>query len=220
MVTDVKNCMISPVHRHIKAIVFLMLVYVTFEGQAQQTERSMKIELPQAKPTAVFSQRERITFDLVVVAASVADQNALEHLTVDDWRYDEPNYFADGRVPNIVLHVERKEADGRWESVPFRASSQGGGANLERLEADVAIELFPGSATIQAAMMSRLSREAVAQNKSEEVFQEEMKDLQKAFKTESLGEFRLSATYTGLSRGGGRVILKAPPLEFRIQEAP
>lgn len=117
--------------------------------------------------------------------------------TVDDWRYDEPNYFADGRVPNVVLHVERKQTDGRWESVPFRASSQGGGANLERLNADVSIDVFPGSSNIQVALMLQLSKKAVAEKKSEEAFKQEMMELEKAFRAESLGEFRLTATYIG-----------------------
>ncbi len=180
----------------------------------------MKIELSKSKSDAVFSLRDLITFNLVVTTKSVEDQNALERLTVDDWRYDEPNYFSDGRVPNVILHVERKQRDGGWESVPFRASSHGGGANLERLDADVTIEVFPGSSNIQAALVLQLAKKAMAEKKPDEELKKDLTGLQKAFRTESLGEFRLTATYSGVLRGGGRVILKAPPIEFKVQEAP
>ncbi|WP_395740592.1 hypothetical protein [Prosthecobacter sp.] len=179
----------------------------------------MKIELPKSNPDSVFSLRESVQFNLVVITKSVEDQNTLEPLTVDDWRYDEPNYFADGRVPNVVLHVERKEKDGRWERVPFRASSQGGGANLERLHAHLAVEVFPGSSKVQMALAMYLARKAMAEKKTDESLKQEMAEIQKALKAETLGEFRLTATYTGVSRSGGRVIVKAPSIEFKIQEA-
>ncbi|WP_395752580.1 hypothetical protein [Prosthecobacter sp.] len=203
-----------------KAALFFILACFTFTAQAQQTERSMKVELPMSKVNPVFTLREIVTFDLVVITKSVEDQNTLEPLTVDDWRYDEPNYFSGVRVPNVVLHVERKKKDGRWESVPFRASSQGGGANLERLHANVTIEVFPGSSKIQAALVLQLAKQAVAEKKTDEALKKEMSELQKAIRAEALGEFRLTATYTGVSRSGGRVILKAPPIEFKIQETP
>jgi hypothetical protein len=203
-----------------KAALFLTLACLTFSVQAQQAERSMKIELPKSKPNAVFSIRDSVTFNLVVISKSVEDQNALESLTVDDWRYDEPNYFSDGRVPNVVLHVERKKRGEGWEPVPFRASSQGGGANLERLDANVTIEVFPGSSNIQAALVMQLAKKAMAEKTPEEDLKKDMAELQKAFRAEALGEFRLTATYTGVLRGGGRVVLKAPPIEFKIQEAP
>ena len=203
-----------------KAALILTLACLTFTAHAQQAERTMKVELPKSKLNPVFNLRELVTFNLVVNTKSVEDQNALERLTVDDWRYDEPNYFSDGRVPNVVLHVERKQRDGGWESVPFRASSQGGGANLERLEADVTIEVFPGSSNIQAALVLQLAKKAMAEKKTDEAFKKEMSELQKAFRAEALGEFRLTATYTGVLRSGGRVVLKAPPIEFKMQEAP
>ena len=203
-----------------KATLFLMLACSTIAIQAQQAERSMKVELPKSNPNAVFSLRDLVTFNLVVITKSVEDQNALEHLTVDDWRYDEPNYFPDSRVPNVVLHVERKQRDGGWEAVPFRASSQGSGANLERLDANVTIEVFPGSSNIQAALVMQLAKKAMTEKKTEEELKKDMAELQKAFRAESLGEFRLTATYSGVLRGGGRIILKAPRIEFKIQEAP
>lgn len=204
-----------------KAALILTLACFTFTAHAQQAERTMKVELPKSKLSPVFNLRELVTFNLVAITKSVEDQNALERLTVDDWRYDEPNYFSDGRVPNVVLHVERKKKDGGWEPVPFRASSQGGGANLERLHANVTIEVFPGSPNIQASLVHQLAKEAMAEKKTDEkAFKNEMFELQKAFRAEALGEFRLTATYTGVLRGGGRVVLKAPPIEFKIQEAP
>jgi hypothetical protein len=203
-----------------KAALLLSLAYFTFAAQAQQAGRSMKVELPKSNPKAVFSLRESLTFNIVVTSKSVEDQNSLETLTVDDWRYDEPNYFTDGRVPNVVLHVERKSAAGRWESVPFRASSQGGGGNLERLHADLTVEVFPGSSNIQAALMTQLAEKALAEKKTEEELKKDIAELQKALRAGSLGEFRLTATYSGVLRGGGRIILKAPSIEFKIQEAP
>jgi hypothetical protein len=183
----------------------------------------MKLDLPESNPNAVFGLHDSLTFNIVVTAKSVEDQNALERLTVDDWRYDEPNYFSDGRVPTVVLHVERKRKDGHWEAVPFRASSQGGGADLERLDADLTIEVFPGSSNIQAAMMMQLAKNALTEKKTEEELKKLEKDiaeLQKLSRAQSLGEFRLTATYSGVLRGNGRIILKAPPIEFKIQEAP
>ncbi|MFO1482544.1 MAG: hypothetical protein U1F71_04185 [Verrucomicrobiaceae bacterium] len=203
-----------------KAALFLTIACITGLAHAQQVGRSMRVELPKSNANAVFSVRELPTFNIVVIAKSVEDQNALEHLTVDDWRYDEPNYFADGRVPNVVLHVERKKRDGSWESVPFRSSSQGGGGNLERLEADLSIEVFPGSSNIQAALLMQLAKKAMTEKKTDEELKKDMAELQRAFRAESLGEFRLTATYSGVLKGGGRIILKAPPIEFRIQEAP
>ena len=203
-----------------KAALFLMLACLTFSVQAQQAERSMKIELPMSKPNAVFSIRDSVTFNLVVISKSVEDQNALERLTVDDWRYDEPNYFSDGRVPNVILHVERKQRDGGWEPVPFRASSQGGGVNLERLEASVTIEVFPGSSKIPAALVLHLAKKAMAEKNTEEELKKDITELQNAFRADALGEFRLTATYSGVLRGSGRVILKAPSIEFKIQEGP
>lgn len=203
-----------------KASLFLTIACLSVGVQAQQTERSMKIELPKSNPNAVFSLGDSVTFNLLVITRSVEDQNALERLTVDDWRYDEPNYFSDGRVPNVVLHVERKKIDGGWEPVPFRASSQGGGANLERLDANVTIEVFPGASNIQAALVMQLAKKALTEKKTDEELKKDMAELQKAFRAESLGEFRLTATYSGVLRGGGRIILKAPPIEFNIKEAP
>lgn len=203
-----------------KTALFLTLFCLAFAAQAQQAERSMKVELLKSKPKPVFSLSERVRFNLVVITGSIEDQNELERLTVDDWRYDEPNYFSDGRVPNVVLHVERRQPDGRWEAVPFRASSQGGGASLKRLDADVTIEVFPGSSDVQAAFMLQLVKKAEAKKPTEEEFKKEMTELQKAFRAASLGDFRLTATYSGVSRKGGRIIIKAPPIEFKIQEAP
>ena len=134
-----------------KAAPFLTLACLTISVQAQQAERSMKIELPKSSPNAVFSFRDLVTFNLVVITTGVRHQHGRHHGTVDDWRYDEPNYFSDGRVPNVVLHVEREKRGGGWEPVPFRVTSQGGGANLERLDANVTIEVLPGSSNIQAA---------------------------------------------------------------------
>lgn len=203
-----------------KTLLILMSACLMLTAQAQQAERSMKVELPKANPNAVFSPRDSLTFNLVLTAKSVEDQNALESLTVDDWRFDEPNYFTDGRVPNVVLHVERKRTDGRWEPVPFRASSQGGGGSLERLHADVTLEVFPGSTDTQAALMAHLAKKAIAAKKPKEEVKVELTELQNAFRSKSLGEFRFTATYSGVLRGNGRVILKAPPIEFKIQEAP
>lgn len=203
-----------------KSALFLTLACLIFSVQAQQAERSMKIELPKSKPNAVFSNRDSVTFNLVVITKSVEDQNALERLTVDDWRYDEPNYFSDSRVPNVILHVERKQRDGSWEPVPFRASSQGGGANLERLDTDVSIEVFPGSSKIPGALVMHLAKKAMAEKKTEEELKKDITELQNAFRADALGEFRLTATYSGVLHGSGRVILKAPPIEFKIQDAP
>lgn len=199
-----------------KAALIISFACIAFVAQAQQVERSMKIELPRSKPKPVFSLRESVTFNLIVTPQSTEDFNALEKLTLDDWRYDEPNYFSDSRAPNVVLHVERKQTDGRWESVPFRASSQSGGG----LEGDVTIEVFPGSSNIQAALVMQLAKKAMTEKKTDEEFKKEMSDLQKAFRAEALGEFRLTASYTGVLRGSGRIILKASPIEFKIQEAP
>ena len=169
-----------------KAALFLTLACLTIAVQAQQAERSMKIELPKSSPDAVFSLRDLVTFNLVVITKSVEDQNALERLTVDDWRYDEPNYFSDGRVPNVVLHVERKKRAGGWEPVPFRASSQGGGANLERLDANVTIEVFSGSSDIQAALVMQLAKKAMAEKKAEEDLKKEMAELRNTFRAAAL----------------------------------
>ena len=52
---------------------------------------------------------------------SVADQNHFAPLVIDDYRYDEPNYFTDKRVPNVTFEVTRLESGG-FKPVPFAAS--------------------------------------------------------------------------------------------------
>ena len=92
---------------------------------------------------------ERIDLELEIRTLSVEDQNRFAGLVIDDYRYDTPRYFTDGRVPNVEFEV-MVERNGSRTAMPFRASSQGGGVDLQYLQVHVAFEFGGDHDKIQA----------------------------------------------------------------------
>ncbi len=78
-----------------------------------------------------------IDLQLELRTPSLKERGNLANLVIDDYRYDTPNYFTDHRVPNVRIEVTTLEG----KPVPFRVSSQGGGAILQYLKAQVTIEI-------------------------------------------------------------------------------
>jgi hypothetical protein len=98
-----------------------------------------------------FAEKESIHFQLVLDAGSNSESNKYEKLIIDDYRYDEPNYFSDKRVPNLTFHLEKKEKNS-WSSHPYRLSSQGGGLMLEKLSIHVHLHfLLPDYVSLKEA---------------------------------------------------------------------
>jgi hypothetical protein len=100
-----------------------------------------------AGPAALrFSARDSVSLVLELRALSVQDQNRLAPLMVNDYRYDEPNHFADNRVPNVRFEVM---AVG-WLGVrpaSYRVASQGGGASLQYLHVNAWFQLGRSAVT-------------------------------------------------------------------------
>ena len=87
-------------------------------------------------------------FQLEVKTPSTEERNTFVDLVIDDYRYDTPNYFADHRVPNVRVEV----TDAGGKPVPFRVSSQGGGGNLQYMDAFVAIEIGGDEKKLESEM--------------------------------------------------------------------
>ena len=160
---------------------------------------------------------EPISFSVYLHALSVEDRMQFEALVVDDWRYDTPNYFADHRVPTVVLHVDRFE-NGNWDAVGFRASSQGGGAGLKDSEVDVDIAVGgdePLLQTQELQILQRAERDKLPEHETKKL----MLKAQELYAPNKAGRYRISATYTGLFKKNGRLLLTTRPVEVVVKNA-
>ena len=115
--------------------------------------------LPVGDTHLIFKEGDRIDLYLEARTHSVEDQNHFVPLIIDDYRYDEPNYFTDKRVPNVSFEVTKLE-NGTYKSVPFRVSSQGGGVSLEYLQVHVSFEI--GGDPEELEMATRKLQQEVA----------------------------------------------------------
>jgi hypothetical protein len=164
-----------------------------------------------------FTAGEPISFSVYLHALSVEDRMQFEALVIDDWRYDTPNYFADHRCPNVVLHVERLE-NGNWETVGFRVSSQGGGSDLKKAEVDVDLSVGGDDKKRQLETL-RILELATREHTSDSDAKKQLRAMEEIFAPNKAGRYRISATYTGLFKKSGRLLLTTGPIEVVVKDA-
>ncbi len=147
-------------------------------------------ETPIAAEPVTSKAGSPVKLHLNIRTRSVADQNTFAHIVIDDYRYDEPNYFEDKRVPNIIIEVT--DLDGK--PIPFRAASSGGGGSAEFL--GVSVHLYIGGDPDQLEReTTKIYLEVAAKKlKPEEAFPL-LDALQQKFTPNQPGTYRLLAIY-------------------------
>ena len=99
---------------------------------------------PAGREAFRFPALNAVNLNLELRTRSVEDQNRFPPLIIDDYRYDEPNYFADHRVPNVKFLVFRRDRYGVETPARYRVGSQGGGRSLSYLRVNAWFQLGRG----------------------------------------------------------------------------
>jgi hypothetical protein len=172
--------------------------------------------VPVGNTLLTFKAGERINLELEARTRSVEDQNHFVDLIIDDYRYDEPNYFTDKRVPNVTFEVTRLE-NGKYRSVPFRVSSQGSGASLEYLRVHVSFEI--GGAPEKLEMETRkVYHEIAAKSLRPEDAIPRLEAIRRQFSPNKPGRYRIRAFYRPNVPGKWKGKLIAPAVTILISD--
>jgi hypothetical protein len=85
-----------------------------------------------------FRTTDYISLELELRLPSLEDRST--RLVIDDYRYEEPNYFTDKRVPNVRFEVTKVRGRAR-RPTSYRVASQGSGGDVEREHTNVWFQL-------------------------------------------------------------------------------
>ena len=172
--------------------------------------------LPVGDTLLTFKAGARIDLYLEAQTRSVEDQNNFVPLIIDDYRYDEPNYFTDKRVPNVSFEVTRLESGG-FKAVPFRVSSQGGGVRLEYLQVHVSFEIGGDPERIETETM-KVSQEVAAKSLRIEDAASRIEGIRRQAAPNQPGRYRIRAFYRPTVPGKWKGELVALPVTIRISD--
>lgn len=155
-----------------------------------------------------------VDLQIEIRTRSVDDRNAFAPLVIDDYRYDEPNHFADKRVPNVTFEVT--DSDGR--PAPFRAASQGGGASLEYLDVHVALDIGGDPERLERETNEILQEVAVEKLRPEEAIPR-IEAIQRTFAPNQPGTYRVRAIYRPKVPGKWTGELSTAPISIVVADA-
>jgi len=155
-----------------------------------------------------------VSLELEIRTLSVEDQNRFARLVIDDYRYDEPTYFTDKRVPNVVFDVTTLDGN----PAPFRVSSQGGGATLEYLHVHVAFEIGGDPEQLERET-NRTYQEIAAKSLKPEDALIHLKTLKQKFAPNQPGTYRVRAIYRPDVPGKWQGELSTAPISIVITDA-
>lgn len=216
--------MLGPMKNIIALLLFIMILPTVAYGEI---DRSFRFSKNLDKSHLVDGKD--ISFELELVAFDVRDQNRLERLVIDDYRYDEPNYFVDKRRPNITFTIEQF-VGGQWKSAAFRTFSQGGGASLNILTVNVYLQIGgdPDRLGTEIKKLLAESKDKFLEN-PENAAIELKKKLQKVkerFMPNRAGKYSISAMYSGrlatesslkgFKEDDPQIVLKTKPIIIEI----
>lgn len=200
-----------------KALPLIFFLLTTAVAFGDEDRRKLTMEFPPKHAKRTFPAGELINFSVVLHALNAEDGSHFEDLVIDDWRQDTPNFFHDRRCPNVVLHVERLEGI-NWFAVGFHASSQGsggGGSGTSSVDVNVAVG---GDEPRAREELYLLAKRMESQPMPEAEWEQQIKDLGMRYRTNRPGRYRITATYTGLFKGCGRLLLTTGPVEVTVHE--
>jgi hypothetical protein len=172
--------------------------------------------VPVGDTPLTFKTGECINLYLEARTRSVEDQNHFVSLIIDDYRYDEPNYFTDKRIPNVTFEVTRLE-NGGYERVPFRVSSQGGGASFEYLDVHVCFEIG-GAPEKLAAETKGVYQEVASKSLRPEDAAPRIEAIRRQFAPNQPGRYRIRAFYRPNVPGKWKGQLVASPARILITD--
>ena len=172
--------------------------------------------VPVGDTLLTFNAGGRIDLYLEARTRSVEDQNHFVPLIIDDFRYDEPNYFTDKRVPNVTFKVTRLE-NGSYKRVPFRVSSQGGGATLEYLDVHVSFEIGGAPEKLETET-KKVYQEVAAKSLRPEDAATRIEAIRRQFAPNQPGRYRIRAFYRPNVTGKWKGELVAPPVTVLISD--
>lgn len=172
--------------------------------------------VPVGDTLLTFKAGDRIDLHLETRTRSVEDQNHFVPLIIDDYRYDEPNYFTDKRVSNVTFEVTRLE-NGRYKRVPFRVSSQGGGASLEYLHVHVSFEIGGAPEKLETETM-KVYQEVAAKSLRPEDAISRIEAIRRQAAPNQPGRYRIRAFYRPNVPGKWKGELVALPVTILISD--
>jgi hypothetical protein len=149
--------------------------------------------VPVGDTILTFKAGDSINLYLEARTRSVEDQNHFVSLIIDDYRYDEPNYFADKRVPNVSFEVTRF-VSGSYKRLPLRVSSQGGGVSLEYLLVHVSFEIGGDPEKLEAET-KRVYQEVAARSLTAGDAIHRIEAIRRQFAPNQPGSYRIRAFY-------------------------
>lgn len=149
--------------------------------------------VPVGDTVLTFKAGDSINLYLEARTRSVEDQNHFVSLIIDDYRYDEPNYFTDKRVPNVGFEVTRFDS-GSHVPLPLRVSSQGGGVSLEYLHVHVSFEIGGAPEKLEAET-ERVYQEVAARSLTAEHAIPRIEAVRRQFGPNQPGSYRIRAFY-------------------------
>lgn len=172
--------------------------------------------IPVGNTLLTFMPGGRIDLYLQARTRSMKDRHHFVDLIIDDYRYDEPNYFADKRVPNVTFEVARLE-NGSYKRVPFRASSQSGGVSLEYLDVHVSFEIG-GSPEKLEEETKKVYQEVAAKALRPEDAMPRIEGLRRQFEPNQPGRYRIRAFYRPNVPGRWKGKLATPAITISISD--
>lgn len=172
--------------------------------------------VPVGNTILTFEAGHRINLRLEARTRSLEDRNDFVHLIIDDYRYDEPNYFTDKRVPNVTFEVTMLE-NGRYKRVPFRVSSQGSGASVEYLSAHVAFEIGGAPEKIETETR-KISQEVLARTLRLEDAAARLEVIKRQWAPNQPGRYRIRAFYRPNVPGKWKGALATLPVRILISD--
>ena len=172
--------------------------------------------VPVGNTPLTFKAGDRIDLYLEARTRSVEDQNHFVPLIIDDYRYDEPNYFTDKRVPNVTFEVTRLESGG-LKPVPFRVSSQGGGANLEYLLVHVSFEIGGAPEELEKETL-KIHKQVAAKSLTPDEAISRIEAIRRHAAPNQPGRYQIRAFYRPNLTGKWKGELVALPITILIRE--